>query len=186
MSNFSKFTFSIIISPVGYPSSAVGFPSSPLGPGWISFQWRDFLLIWRKILLNPRHRIGLIKYHVKQRGREGREKKEEKLWFWSWLLVELALLQCASWNTNNSVSWELLTNYFSYGTNVVAPPCDQYLQTFVPLTLKMVPNPKVICNMFQSLNFFFFFSFPFNMENINLHLNQERIDDMINIKVFHK
>ena len=64
MSNFPKFTFSIIISPVGYPSSAVGFPSSPLGPGWISFQWRDFLPIWRKILPNPRHRIGLIKYHV--------------------------------------------------------------------------------------------------------------------------
>ena len=30
---------------------------------------------------------------------------------------------------------------------------------------------------------FCFCSIPFNMENINLHLNQEKIDDMINIKV---
>ena len=30
---------------------------------------------------------------------------------------------------------------------------------------------------------FLFSSIPFNMENINLHLNQEKIDEMINIKV---
>ena len=49
----------------------------------------------------------------------------------------------------------------------------------------MVFSPKAICNMFQTLSFFSFFSIPFNMENINLHLNQEKIDDMINIKVFN-
>ena len=52
--NFPKFIFLIKSSPVGYPSSAVGFSTAPLGPGWISFQSCDFLTIWRNKLAKPK------------------------------------------------------------------------------------------------------------------------------------
>ena len=52
--NFPKFIFLIKSSPVGYPSSAVGFSTAPLGPGWISFQSCDSLTIWRNKLAKPK------------------------------------------------------------------------------------------------------------------------------------
>ena len=52
--NFPKFIFLIKSSPVGYPSSAVGFSTAPLGPGWISFQWCDSLTIWRNKIAKPK------------------------------------------------------------------------------------------------------------------------------------
>ena len=52
--NFPKFIFLIKSSPVGYPSRAVGFPTAPLGPGWISFQSCDSLTIWRNKLAKPK------------------------------------------------------------------------------------------------------------------------------------
>ena len=52
--NFPKFIFLIKSSPVGYPSSAVGFSTTPLGPGWISFQSCDSLTIWRNKLAKPK------------------------------------------------------------------------------------------------------------------------------------
>ena len=58
--NFPKFIFLIKSSLVGYPSSAVGFSTAPLGHGWISFQWCDSLTIWRNKLAKPKSQDWVV------------------------------------------------------------------------------------------------------------------------------